>query len=442
MADTDQQPKNQQPQSEEDVSEMTIRPKQTILLLAGFAVILVIVWFGISVSGSSALSSAISDWEQAGNPTSVSQLEPEGIDPDQNAAVLYANAFARFPSLGRADWQMLREPWRIRDVEALGRLVVAAEEPLSLAHQAADLEQARWPLDYTDADSLLTSVQSTILPSRGMAQLLAAEAVYKARTGDLEGAVESIDAGLALGNHLLADPLLINLMLYLGELNNEAGQAVPPGIEDITLATLMVTFRDNQLPENSLRDRITAVQLRAIYPRVLMSEGAVAIENFTADDGVDRSIGSLADIGVETPWWYVNGFAQMDMAHYLNAIRKDSDHLGMPLFQQSAAGFEPLPSWAPLTNNLLPSRDQNVNLRIAAARGRLSLAYVALLLREYKKENGEYPEELADLDAPLPVDPFTGRPLAYLKRTDEDGGGFIVGTAGRGDAIPLDWAWK
>ncbi|MDP7011798.1 MAG: hypothetical protein QF685_10490 [Verrucomicrobiota bacterium] len=71
-----------------------------------------------------------------------------------------------------------------------------------------------------------------------------------------------------------------------------------------------------------------------------------------------------------------------------------------------------LPIFDMFSGMLLPAIDK-VAIKIGFAQAAVDHARIACLLELHKLEHKEYPAKLADLKAPLPNDPYTGKPYVY-----------------------------
>ena len=90
---------------------------------------------------------------------------------------------------------------------------------------------------------------------------------------------------------------------------------------------------------------------------------------------------------------------------------------------------QPIPKYAFLTSDLTPDLFP-VCIRKSEHQALLAVSRTALACQLYKQKTGQYPDELTKLAPdylnPVPIDPFTGKPLAYRKV----GKGFILYSLG------------
>jgi len=124
---------------------------------------------------------------------------------------------------------------------------------------------------------------------------------------------------------------------------------------------------------------------------------------------------------------------KFDYAFYLKRIDAFTSCFEQPYYlipdNLKITGQQPIPKYALLTSTL--SFDLFiVCIRMTEHQALLAVSRTALACQLYKLKTGHYPDELTDLAPdylnPVPMDPFTGKPLAYQKV----GMGFIIYSLG------------
>ena len=181
-----------------------------VLLLLGGA------FFAFRIYCSGRVQAELDAIAEPGYPVTLEALNAWYPEPmGENAADTYLRAFAKFveppdepadvymapsprdanlPIVGSGQLPAAGEPLPEEMREAIEQYLEANREALELLHEAAGIEECRYPLDMTDGHALLLSHLQKI---RAGTRLLRLEALHHAHRGDGEKAAHSLSAALA-----------------------------------------------------------------------------------------------------------------------------------------------------------------------------------------------------------------------------------------------------
>ena len=373
----------------------------------------------------------------AGEPTSLQELIPPEVPDEENAALLYQQAFEKI-ELSEEDKDVLSDligsmaqPPRgeAPSMEAVEQIVAKNAAAIALLENAAQRPKCRFPVDW-EAGNAMTFPHYGKL--RQCARVLPAQVIVQVRRGDAAGALRTVEVGLAMCEAVRDEPLLISQLLRYA-------------LVQILLRPLHVVLEEDVVPTASCRelfDYLKEMEFMQSFVHSLWGERAMGIWVF---DHVREKPEIMADVsGTDDP-----GLARIYAGPFGPPIlNKDEATYLRLMSEQIAAGAKPYrEAYAELaeiegriedevrpacvlTAILLP-----VFTRVAAKRdviiARVGLAQVALGLKAYKNEKGEYPESLAQLPeviewAELPEDPFSGEDFIYQR----EGEGFLVYSIG------------
>jgi hypothetical protein len=305
---------------------------------------------------------------------------------------------------------------------------------LSRLHEAAELSQARYPIN-------LAAGFSTRLPHfeaiNSLSLLLQAEALHHLLIGDRPAAARSVRSGFAVAESLQNEPILISEVVRLNcvaravnaleWLANEV--PLDPGQLDVFAALLQQA------------ERAGASGLE----RALIGERAISIEGFRMPwNQIERVL--APDRQVDSSWHLLlqmssraTGMRRHDLKKYLQLTERQIaiSRLDWPealaqsadLDRETAKLFDTGYGKASLTRLFyVPLSDILRDEALLA--GRLRCAMTALAVERHRLgANGQPPESLADLapeNLPQLVDPFHGKPLDYRRLP---GGGYRISFA-------------
>lgn len=371
---------------------------------------------------------------KAGYPVTLEELngsypEPEGW----NAADVYLQAFQEYtepseelsqglPIVGDAELPARGEPLPQGMREAIVQHLEANKGALELLHEAAAMEDCRYPLDFTEGIDLLMPHFREL---RRGARLLALEALHEAHEGRAEKAVESVAAGLALGRSLSREPALVSQLTRV-PCNSTAVHSLERALSIMPLSVAQLDDLSSALTQSEVPDGML---------RGLAAEAAFGRSVFEMLGSGDGSAVKIPDaVGVMLR---VAGLLDLDQAAYLKITRQAIEACEKPLPERVEAvraldmgkTVEDLPRYCLVTRTLLSAYDLVAEVD-AEDVGRLGAARAALAVERYRLAKGRLPERLDELVPQylerVPADPFDGEPLRYSRREK----GYVVYSIG------------
>ena len=424
-----------------------------LLMLLGFLLaVAVLLWVIADISTRDALDAELAKLRAKGWPTEAGHLYPEPIPPSENAALIYGQAFAAFQGTDE-DSDLIGGITSPEDLQALTdeqrtqlEACVDKNAPaLELLHQAAQLENCQFDLDYrhmgpATLPSHLTDMRKCLRWKRLAVILALAE-------GHIEEALEHWLDSLAMVRHQEGQRILIPELVRLACLS-------------ISTETLKVMVQSGQLNQAQLTQALGSlegIEARGSFVEALRGEMMIVGLEFAASPevraqlGVPSSIWDVAKIKLGWPsvteplpgniqpvlyWLYFGSllgrpWRQHDHATYL---ARDLHIVGLadrPYYEVRPAldrpefaepgGFlihYPLCLTAtPLATALVPELGYT-QVHFARLEARAAAARTGLALELYRLAHGDYPDVLTDLTPDLlpevPLDPFDGQPLRYI----------------------------
>ena len=374
---------------------MKLRYKLAAGGFVGLLVFLVAVAGLIQWSGQRALDREIDLVVAAGGARDFSAFADLDIPDDENAALAWLDAFRALdtfdaPASGLTNDEV-HDAWSDETLDNLGPAMKARRQVFELADAAAGLDRVRWPIDYTDLDSLFGS--GFLGGARRLARFLVIDAAVAISEEDWERADRSLAAALALSEDVADLPLLINALVAFS-------------IDGLIVEQLESTrsIRWQQLP---LTTNVLVIRdYRGWLSRAFLGEVVFAL-----DYDWDQNKGLSID---ETRWQVSRFWRTHDLALSIRRLRELSVLAGMP-FHQSAASMRDFESydypWVyPISEVFFESASACIR---AAARAELQcdLAVWAAVL--------DHESRVAE----PPIDVLTGEPL---KSWPVPQGGWVV----------------
>jgi hypothetical protein len=377
------------------------------------------------------LARTVADLKEKGIPISSKDLAPPCPDED-NAARLWKAAEALL-IIEREEQKILSQAFNALVTgkaldsphrEALVAMIAKNELALRLVREMGEKQCFLYRADRSVAlvDSLIPGAVKMISAFR----LIGFEALLKAESGDVPGAVEELRAALKSPPKLAGEGLLLTYLLACAEtrmlFNFLAGVSVGRALDETTLVSLI-----DELDPSAWRSLLA----RSISgERVLSLEwGSALIRGNTkaliADNCFDRFFYWLARpiLKAEIVWRlrrYDDWEKIVDNPYY-----KQRESLG-----KGAERPDDEPWYFKLTGFQDGGAYSTVFLKEAMLEATLLASRTGLACKLYKIQSGEYPENLGALVPGIlkdvPIDPFTGKPLVYRR----EGKGFIVYSLG------------
>ena len=341
----------------------------------------------------------LAQWQEAGGALTLAELKPEPIPDEQNAAVLYEQAFAIVTTQGDNNIDVYLDDGKMQKVDAvLGRV----EKAINIAIEAGNRPSCQWnsPLYEEGFDALVPFLGDC----RSLARVLGVAARRSAQQGDLERSMQILLAMRQLGVHAAEEPMIIGLLVHLS-------------IQFLAIQTFQDTFADRSLPHDSINEFIQNKICESMIRSAMYTEGTMGIDwvrhKYDPSDGVVRRSEELE-------------FFVATQIHILDELQKPEYERDWTFIDQRNidARFQSGVAFLPLLSSF-----QNLS------RGRrLELAaQTAVALRRHRAEHGGYPETWD-----MPIDPLSGQLMIY-RRTDT---GFEITGSLKDDDNPLSWQWE
>jgi len=281
-------------------------------------------------------------------------------------------------------------------------------------------------------------------------RMIGAEAVLKAKAGDVNGGLEECLKGLKFVRLALDEPGLIDGLVSISEMK-------------VLLVCLGRVLDGNIVDPKALHpffDALLSEDWRGKFGRYVRSERVFALET-----------GATALRSGRAALWLTRPLLRSRLVKYLGVFDEMDRIDGLPLAERGRAILEfdrraENPSWLDrFSERLLPQElragDPTMGataLKEATLEALMDTARIGLAARIYRAREGRWPESAAALIpeflAKEPLDPFTGKPFIY--RANETGiliyslGANLKDDGGRGTyqitqlVMPKDddWAWR
>jgi tetratricopeptide (TPR) repeat protein len=388
------------------------------------------------------LDEAVQEIVRRGEPVEASQLVRPPVPDSENAALVYQKAFDAI-ELSDEDEEL------IADLKAgrvsLGAPGIAARaqtileqnaEALESIHRAAGMPRCDFRLDWSKGFDVEFPHLAKL---RTCARLLAFESVMLLDAGRVDEAADVCGAIFRVAN-AADEPCTI-------------GKMARYGIDHIGSDALSAVLRESQ-PDSDLcrrlADELGRTDLGSSFAEALKGERALGRATFAAVRLAKDPLDAIEDLQAGAPAepsgsseggrpehppkqsYMARWMLASDEVEYLQRMARIIEEAPRP-YREARRALEELgymrvtylPPPSVVTAMLLPAFDRTVASRDSAI-AQLRLAEVALLLKAYKAERGEYPDSLAELGEfagrELPADPFSGTSLVYQR----EGDGFLI----------------
>jgi len=307
------------------------------------------------------------------------------------------------------------------------RAAVAIQE----ARKLIDYSRGRYPITYSR--DYISTILVHIQDARETAQLLQNDALFRAQSGDLDGAVVSCRALVNNARSIGDEPDLIAHLVRMairaiavGQVERTLGQG-EIGLPDLTsLQEAMEEEAEEDLFRIAVRGE------RGGLDRLMQSlqDGSTSVK-------LMRGL-TVGRPGQSRGWWgeeqllYLPGMLTTNRAALLERMNQVVEIAALPPEEQ-APRFEALKASLPkeplLVRELMPALEK-VATADRRTQAQLRCAAAGLAAERYRLRHGHWPASLADLKGDLlrqvPLDPFDGQPLRYRN----DGAGVIVYSIG------------
>ncbi|HTY62761.1 MAG TPA: hypothetical protein VMG30_10950 [Acidobacteriota bacterium] len=417
------------------------------------------------------LRKTLSRLQAEGRPTTLAEFRPAPIPADQNAAPLLEKASSLLTNkpvptaiqeLSKLNQELSKPEYQNPTLGLRGflgnkrdMLMGLIEEPDNKALFAILSEAAHKPkynaqLEYEKAPAFRVP---SFLTTRQLLGFLVLKAEAAAYEGNGEGAGQVLLDGFRLAGLLKQEPLMIQLLMSLAS-------------DGILINGLYRITNDVDLPADTLQSLETELKghMDAVaYVRAMDEERVMtALVGYQILlNGTYRDIRVVVDtIPPPIAWLYgKSGLLHRDMNVFLTLQANIQDKCRMPSDKVIASMRrnpieKQIPAFCPLSRIMLQPSEPILNTK-AQSEAMLQVTRVGLALKQYKKANGAYPDNLVQLTPSyldeLPEDPCSGNSLLYRK----EGGGFLLYSVGRDlqdnqgaqfnlkfPSAPYDIVWK
>jgi hypothetical protein len=384
---------------------MTIMSRRVRIFLCTVLVVVVAaigtLWYAVS-STNRELHAALAQWQAVGGKLTLAELNESPIPEEDNAAVVYARAFVLLKNMPDEDADAIGSPSEATDLQSV---VAKYREAIELANTAARMPNCCWDADYRmGIDATLPHLNQC----RRLAKLLNAEAAVSTRQGDSKRAQLALESGLSLSQRLANESTVVGLLVH---------QAV----DAIMLDALEVDFRATELPNPD--SMLQCLKRRNYYDslkQALYGDGAISIDAF------DRALSQSNWLTLT-----VTGRLRKDETYFLQRLTQSVNTTSKPFHEIKGELEDPVPPWAVVSASWIPSLPR-ARSAVEHSRARIELARTAIELRKYRAAHGSYPQAWE-----MPIDPFTGRPMGYLRN-----GGILIWSDGSGPGDQIEWRWE
>ena len=293
-------------------------------------------------------------------------------------------------------------------------------------------------------------------PLRNFVKSFTLRALAHLANDDPKAALADIRMCLFLAESIRAEPLLISQLVRIACLQI-AIQPVWEGLKEGKWSAEQLAGIEKQLADIDLLDgyRISILGERDLANLAIdrMRDNPKLFGMLFEDD--DPNLKFIPD------GWFSHNQRRLNEMH-VNFSQRIVDIKARRIHPEIAVAFNKeldartkrkLPIYDMLSAMLLPTIDK-VAIKIGVTQAAVDHARIACHLELHKLEHKKYPAKLADLEAPLPHDPYTGKPYVYkpdpkgryqlygVGWNQKDDGGKVVLRSGGVNRDEVDLVWS
>jgi hypothetical protein len=348
----------------------------------------------------------------------------------ENAALWIVEAAGRYQEPADQNdgwdlWFLVRDPPAARTAPLADRLktllaqhISANAEPLRLLHEAAALQESRYPMDLKrDSDGGSSHHHSAVQAGA----LLSVEAIHHVENSNPADGVQSIVAALTVADSLASEPSLL-------------AQANRVLCQSLALSALERTVNQVELTERqlmSLRHAVTQAGRPEAWMRAMVGLrcGLLGYCQHPERLNLERPA-SIIFSGYQTL-----GFLDRGGVIFMKLMDESLAVWQLPAHERMAAARVLNGKWQDALRSVFRIHE-STSIVLEDVKGeltelaQLSVAHTALAIERYRLSHGQPPTSLDDLVpgylSQVPQDPFDGRPLRYGRLEP----GFIVYSIG------------
>lgn len=401
-----------------------------LLVIAGGA--------AVNLTTRSALDNAMAEWRKEGLPANPYDLDLwyKQVPAESNAALIFLEArnnivfasstndpsnigISNAPAALPANYLAAARDYVTRNRETIERM-----------HEAAELTETRYPVNFTAGFNTLLPHLAQI---KSLAQLLKHEAIYQSHCGNREQAIRALHTGFALGRSLRYEPVLISELVRVAciAINLTALERV---LSDHQLTAAEIELLASDLVQAEKDGRL------ALY-RALIGERTNASTAFTLNFAQFQALSNPMGAGPPPSaaqqafgsamfvLYKAAGLRQRDTRVFLETMHEFivastnefpaaievSDAANQRFAERTERGLGRI---AIFSRMLLPALTKVIN-KEATLSARLRASRVALAVEKERLEKGKMPASLGELPADLPRDPYDDQPMEL--RLEEPG---------------------
>jgi len=370
-----------------------------------------IAWLVLLISGISTLTSEEKQWAASGLTIDRSTRKMN-VSDDQNVVAAYKEVLDEWEK--DQDHSKSTDAVQLTDVDAVDAIFQKHPRWRELAAAARDGQhRPEWKWPTATSDNLQDTSDAGL--AMGVVHLYSADALSAYKQGDQERVHDDLIAITELSRHCATDLGDFGLLVSFQAIN-DTGR-----ISRLTLEG------DTEIPEQ-LTDAMRQLSYDRIVSKVLAEKLADWI----------RCARQAFTRGGATAFLDRVGMGQWDQATGLRAGREEYEkRMRLPIREWKALKID-APFWLISTRFASITTDEVILPRLMKAESTRVKMILALDLKRWKHEHGEYPDDLSVLTTPL-ADPLTGLPMKYEKI----GAGFRLTSEAVGpEKKSLDWEWK
>lgn len=254
---------------------------------------------------------------------------------------------------------------------------------------------------------------------RDCARWLRADAVIKAREGDLSEAIEDIVAQMELGDAVGLEPLLISQLVRIA-ISGLASDTIQRAVHGRDLSSDQIQGLVDQLGQTHNRDTFAD----GISGEVMIG-GSFFTGIREGSDPLGGWFNWLYTGPIGRPWFNKDEELYIDTMSQIAETNRRPYYEATPVFDNMATEIENISFLRFYSRGFLPTLTPALT-RAGEAQARheaiLDVTRMGLLVEQYQGQHGSYPDSL-DAVAPgmggsVPVDPFTGEPYHYYPSAD------------------------
>lgn len=378
----------------------------------------VVLHTALNIYGSILLNREFTIIREKGEPLQWSELEPPKVPDNENAALLYDQAFAQLNFTLEPE-RAVGRPYRERKAKTLeeaNATVHSNRQVLITLRRASALPHCVFPQNWKSNPVKWTFPY--LRKFRDSGRLMAMSAEMEAERGNRALALQDVRSIFQMSNHLAEQPFIICFQ----------SAVLLDSIANNTLARILEKDSMNVREAHAFLASLPKVDWVKVFQNDLLGERTFGNYLFS---NLDRNEGAFANdeyspwpFWLRLPWrWLCSPILKLDQAKFLSLWRGMLYHPAAlqvprpPGFNASQdQAIVNIPSYARVTRVLLPIYSLAAEQRDCTILRRRQLE-VALALESYRARYKKYPRQLdqaaREWEKPLPLDFYSGKPFQY-----------------------------